>query len=458
MLRTGFLRNLAPLALGSSFLAGCALSPTPIDTYVESAPGFGASGVAMVSPRFWSAFDAVELDSLVTRALRANLDLRIADARRREAAAFVDLEESAYWPDLVATAGATGRTGEGLDESSRYELGLDSTVELDLFGAIGSAVEAERLRTAAAFAAQQAVELTVAADVATTWFRLLEARSQRALLDEQIETNQTVLELLRRRFGSGQILGVDILRQEQLVEATRQRRDVEQGRVATLENALAVLLGRAPRAGFVAPHALLPALPSVPVTGIPADLVQRRPDVRRNWLLLRAADRDLAASIARKAPRLSLTASVSTAAESPGALFEDWIGRLAGNLVAPLFTAGELQSAVDRDEAIRSRLLSEYTRAVLIAFREVEDALALERVQSSQIERLIKQADLSRRSTEQLERQYLNGLANYLDVLSALTEQQELQRNLITARRERLETRVALYRALAGPLTEDESP
>jgi len=458
MLRTGFLRNLAPLALGSSFLAGCALSPTPIDTYVESAPGFGASGVAMVSPRFWSAFDAVELDSLVTRALRANLDLRIADARRREAAAFVDLEESAYWPDLVATAGATGRTGEGLDESSRYELGFDSTVELDLFGAIGSAVEAERLRTAAAFAAQQAVELTVAADVATTWFRLLEARSQRALLDEQIETNQTVLELLRRRFGSGQILGVDILRQEQLVEATRQRRDVEQGRVATLENALAVLLGRAPRAGFVAPHALLPALPSVPVTGIPADLVQRRPDVRRNWLLLRAADRDLAASIARKAPRLSLTASVSTAAESPGALFEDWIGRLAGNLVAPLFTAGELQSAVDRDEAIRSRLLSEYTRAVLIAFREVEDALALERVQSSQIERLIKQADLSRRSTEQLERQYLNGLANYLDVLSALTEQQELQRNLITARRERLETRVALYRALAGPLTEDESP
>lgn len=447
----GTRRSLAALAI-FVFASGCTPSTPPLDTKVEIPTDFGENGHLRAPSHWWTTFGDAGLDSLVTRALRGNLDVRIAEARRREAAAFVDLEQSAYWPDLRANAGVTGITGEGFVNAPEASLGLNSDLELDLFGEIGASVEAERLRTAARIAGLRAAELTVAADVASTWVRLVEARRQFDLLAEQVETNETVLGLLEGRFGSGQIRGVDILRQEQLVEATHERAAEAEGRVATLENALAVLLGRAPRATFQAPDGPLPDLPALPATGVPADLVERRPDVQRDWLLLQAADRDLAAAIARKYPRLSLSASTRTDAEDPANLFQDWIATLAGNLAAPLFTGGRLQADVDRNEAIRSRLLDEYTRTVLTAFREVEDALVLERTQTARIDRIARQVELSRQSTEQLRSQYLNGLGDYLDVLTALTEQQQLQRNLITARRERLETRVALYRALAGPL------
>ena len=433
---------------------GCAPSTPPLETDVDTPVVFTVPGESTSPVRWWTVFGDASLDSLVARALRANPDVLVADARLREASARIGFERSAYFPDLRATAGAEVREGEGFDTADEMRLGLDSTVELDLFGSIRSAVEAERLRAAAADAARRAVQLDVAAAVASTWSRLLEARSQVDLLLRQEETNEAVLILLENRFGSGQIRGVDILRQRQLLESTRERAAEERGRVRTLENAMAVLPGRAPGRDLRATGVELPALPPVPRTGAPATLVQRRPDVQRAWLELHAADRDLATAIRRQYPRLDLTASVTTAATGPGGLFEDWIGSLAGNLLAPLFTGGRLDAEVDRTEAIRARRLHEYTRTVLEAFLEVEDALALEEARAERIGRLENQVELARQAYEQLRNQYLNGLGGYLDVLTALTEEQELQRALLTARRARLESRIDLYRALAGPLDE----
>lgn len=199
----------------------------------------------------------------------------------------------------------------------------------------------------------------------------------------------------------------------------------------------------------------LPELPALPETGVPLELIQRRPDVQSIYYALRAADRDLAAAISSQYPRLSLSASASSVADNVGNLFKDWTLSLAGNLLAPVFYAGRLRAEVDRNEAVKAELLNTYSQTVLTAFREVEDALALERNQTRSIASIEAQLDLARQSYEQLRLEFFNGISDYLDVLVALTEQQRLERALVSARLNLLEYRIALHRALAGSIETD---
>jgi NodT family efflux transporter outer membrane factor (OMF) lipoprotein len=330
---------------------------------------------------------------------------------------------------------------------------MTAQYEIDLWGRIDSRVAAERLRARATLADYQTAALSLSAEIVRTWYRLMESLRQLALLDEQIATNQKVLQLLRDRFGSGQVRSVDILRQEQLSESTREQRLVVESERAVLGHQLAVLLGRPPQAGVEVASRELPALPPMPATGIPGELLRRRPDVRRAYQLLLAADRDLAAALSNRYPRLSLTASLATAESSADDLFRDWFASLAANLLGPLFDGGARAAEVEQARAVKRRLLYAYGETALVAFREVEDALIQEAKQGERIASLARQVALARRAYEQLGVEYLNGLSNYIDVLAALTEEQALQRELVTAERELLELRVALYRALAGGFT-----
>ncbi len=193
----------------------------------------------------------------------------------------------------------------------------------------------------------------------------------------------------------------------------------------------------------------MPELPAMPETGLSTELVQRRPDVQSAFNRLKAADRDLASAISNQYPRLTISASISTSANSAGNLFEDWVTSFAGNL-APIFYGGELSAEVDRTEAVKQQRLYEYGQTILVAFREVENALVQEKKQIESIESIERQVELARQAYDQLRVQYLNGTSNYLDVLTALDEVQQLQRDLLTARLTLVEYRVALYRALAG--------
>jgi len=265
-----------------------------------------------------------------------------------------------------------------------------------------------------------------------------------------VETNEKVLQLLKVRFTSGQIRSVDILRQVQLVEATREQQIFAETRLQVLEHALAVLLGKTPQTNIQPVENNLPGLPPIPETGIPAELIERRPDVRSAFNLLRAADRDLAAAISNKYPRLSISASISTGAYDIEDLFTDWGRGIAADLLSPLFRGGELNAEVDRAEAVKQQRLYEYGDAVLTAFREVEDALVQEKQQVRSIESLERQVELAVQTNDQLRSEYMNGMSNYLDVLTALDEEQQLRRDLLSSKLELLEYRIALYRALAG--------
>jgi len=418
---------------------------------VEIPGSFSESGVELVPAKWWTSFDDNRLSTVIDSAMSSNFTLLTAWERLRAAEAVVDRESSLLFPTLEATGSARAdRFSDSYRDTEQLQLGLSSSYEIDLWGRIGSTIDAEQFRAQATLYDYQTAALSLTAEITRTWYRLADAQNQLALVNEQINTNLTVLELLNNRFEIGQIQSVDVLRQQQLVEATREQRTYAEARVQTLEHQLAVLLGRTPQSGVDLRPEDLPQLTPLPSAGLPTDLVQKRPDVRSAFASLRAADNDLAAAISNQYPRFSISASASTAAESAGALFEDWATSFAGNLLAPIFYGGELRAEVDRNEALKNQRLYEYGQTILTAFREVEDALIQEKKQVESIESIERQLELASQSYRQLRIQYLNGSGNYLDVLTALDDIQQLRRDLLTAQLTLVEYRISLYRALAG--------
>lgn len=436
---------------GLIFFAGCKSQKASLTDPLAYPESFSESGTVAVPDRWWLAFDDVRLNALIDTALSSNFSLQAAWQRMEAARALLQRQKSYRYPELNAFFDAGfDRQLESAQNNESYAAGLSAYYELDLWGRIRSSIDAEAFRTASVYADYQAASLSLAAEIALTWFRLIEARNQIELIDQQILTNEKALTIIRNRFGSGLIRSVDILRQEQLLEATREQKVFASLEVGQLENRLNVLLGNPPQDSISYTAHQLPDLPLLPATGIPVELVQRRPDVQSAWMMLRSADREMAAAVSNKYPRLTINATLTSAVDNVSNLFEEWTLSLAGGLLAPVFYGKRLQAEVDRAEAVKYQRLYEYGQAVLVSFREVEDALILEKMQQRSIISKRKQLENAEQTAEQLRIEYLNGMSDYLDVLLALDDEQRLRRELLSSRRILLEYRIALYRALAG--------
>lgn len=159
-----------------------------------------------------------------------------------------------------------------------------------------------------------------------------------------------------------------------------------------------------------------------------------------------AGDQELGAALRDRFPRLNLEATAGSAA----GIFEGFLTRFAGGLLAPVLDGGRRAAEIDRTLAQRDRLRAEYAQAILVAFREVEDALVTESRERRRLASVNRQLDLAQRSAARLREEYLNGQGGYLDVLAALTNEQELRREVLTTKRRLIEARIGLYRALAG--------
>ncbi|QDV62367.1 Toluene efflux pump outer membrane protein TtgI precursor [Crateriforma conspicua] len=415
----------------------------------EPLPTFSDSGPAEMSDRWWTAFGDAELNARVQQAFGGNYDLAAALQRVSAARAVARRQASDFFPDVNGVATAGGDFGPG-DDDFPSVIGLDASYIVDLWGQIDALVDAERLRASATYADYQTIALAVSAEVTRTWLNLIEAKAQLELLDDQIETNRTGLDLQESRFGLGLVRSPDVLRQRQLLESTFEQYAVAKSRVDVLEHQLAILLGELPQTASYDPGTRLPDMPSLPRTGLPAELLNRRPDVRSAFLAFQAADRDVAAAITDQFPRLNLTGSVLNVADSPENLFRDWFVSIGGQLVAPLIDGGQRRAEVDRTTSVARLRYNEYGQTMLIAFGEVEDALAQERYQLERLEHLAEQTELARKSSEQLREQYLIGDEDYLAVLTAIQGWQRLQRESLAAQLELRLIRVSLYLALAG--------
>lgn len=465
-LRPGRMTLLACVLL----LAGCATTPLPklAEPSFVMPERFAAAGDTPIDQQWWRAFDDPGLTSLVDRALTQNFTLASAYARVEQARATLASSRADLFPSVDATidqsatrqsnnddsfVNSTGGNSFSFDRdtsnwSETRTLQFSASYELDLWGRVRNARNAAEFDLQASAADLQAAAVTLAGDIASNWYSYQELEARIELLQSQIETNQNVLDLTTFSFNHGQAAAADVLRQRQAVESVKGQLEQTRASADVVKHALAVLVGIAPE-HFVAPPGRLVDLPPLPETGVPVANLMHRPDVRQQFYGVAAADRRVAVAIADQYPQLSLTASTSTTTDS-APLFTNWITQLGASLTQPLFDAGARAAEVRRTRAVVNEQVADYQQALLEGLQETEDALTNEFRQKRYLSRLDKQLDLSSETVANLRLRYLRGATDYLDVLDALLTGQNLQVDALTARRQLLDYRINLYRALAG--------
>jgi NodT family efflux transporter outer membrane factor (OMF) lipoprotein len=281
---------------------------------------------------------------------------------------------------------------------------------------------------------------------------------QKKLLERQLQTNLTLLELIELRFRMSMVSALDVYQQKQVVEDTMAEIPLVEAEEQILMHELALFLGKPPGTIFKISREDLPEPVEIPATGLPADLLSSRPDLQRAGMRLKAADWQVAAARANRLPAISLTAGAQYGKGDMDALFDNWLLNLAGNLTAPIFDGGRRAAEVERRQALVNENLSVYRQAVLTAIKEVEDALVSEVKQREHIKALEMVLVTARRALEEAGIRYRNGLTDYLPVLTQLLAVQNLERNLIRQQAILLNARVSLYRSLGGTWTDSLTP
>ncbi len=441
--------------LGITFLLLSACSPTTPhkDSLVQPQGNFSVVGQEQLPEQWWLSFEDPTLDRLIDQALADNLTLKSAWDRLDQARALARKAGADMVPQLSGEVGGSStrsRINSQTDSAQSYSLGLAASYEVDLWGRVRSISEAAELDAQASAEYLQTAALTLSAQVATTWFQLLDQLGQIVILKQQQQINEQALELISLQFRTGQIGIADLLQQRQVVESRRGERALATGRAQVLQNQLAVLLGVAPDQMPQIPAGDFDELSPLPATGLQSNLLERRPDVRAAWLQLQSADQRVAAAVADRFPRLSLSGRANTTDDHIEDLFDDWLASLAANLLAPLIDGGRRRAEVERSQAAAAEAFHIYGQTVLDALAEVENALTQEQKQQEYLNSIDRQLELAEQAMVRIRDRYLNGAEDYQRVLGALLSRQLLQRTQLSAQRELFVNRVNLCRALAG--------
>jgi multidrug efflux system outer membrane protein len=416
--------------------------------------------------RWWQSFGSDELNRLVDEALSGNFDIRTAWSRLKQADAVARQAGAALAPTLDVSAGA-GKSwqqtkSEGGDtvhtDTQTYSAGLGAAYEVDLWGRLDALRQSEVLELKAVREDVEAAAVTVSAGVVTTWIDILSARRRIAILQDQIKLNRALLKLQELRFANGKADVLDVSQQREALAAAKAKLPMLQLEEQQQRNALAVLLGRSGAHSLAIDQQVLPELIAVPGTGLPADLLGSRPDVRAAGLRLHSADWQVSAARSHRLPSITLSADGNVSSDTLDLLFSNWIATLAGSITGPLFDAGYRSAEVDRTRAAAEGYLAEYARTVADAIREVEDSLATEKRQSEYIVLLEDQLKASRMALKDARIQYMNGQDNYLDYLTAWSSVQDLERQLVVEQAALIKNRVTLYRSLGGGWTRELVP
>ncbi|MCP3951416.1 MAG: efflux transporter outer membrane subunit, partial [Desulfobacterales bacterium] len=414
---------------------------------------FTASGNMALPDQWWKAFNDPALNTLVEQALSGNLTIKAAYDRLLQAEAAAKKAGADISPDLDFKAGISrihNRSNSTTTDIDNFELGLSAGYELDIRGRIKALTTAAGFDAKASATDLKAVAMTLSSQVAAAWYQLVETCGQMDLLDRQLETNKKTLDLITLQFRTGQVSSSDVLQQKQLIESKKGEKAKAQGNARVLKNQLAVLLGIAPD-HWTAPVVIsFKALSPLPDTGLPADLVNQRPDILAAYFRVKAANHRTAAAIADRFPRISLSSSLETSGADASDLFNDWLASLAANLIAPLIDGGRRKAEADRTRAASMEALHDYGQKILTAFGEVEDALAVEDRQTVFISSLDRQVGLAAQVVERVRNRYIKGVENYQRVLTALLSHQQLESARLTAKRDLVLNRVRLCRAIGG--------
>jgi len=447
------------------FAGGCAIGPDYKRPVVAEPPTFRGQAIAeaasFADAPWWEAFDDPSLRALIAEALRQNYDVRIAAARVQEARARLGVARSDLYPSLDYGAdGGRAKVGPGVQGSpgpapnarNFYSASMSLSWEIDIWGRVRRLTESARADLFATEEARRGVWLTLVSDLAQAYFELLEFDQQLQIARNSTDAYQRTYDLFLDRFNLGVASKLETSRaQGALGEAQASIPQLESSIVAK-ENQISILLGKPPspiaRGRSMYEQPIVPVVPA----GLPSSLLERRPDLRQAEQRMVSANAQIGAAKAEFFPKFSITALFGTAGPEMAALTggSTTIWAMAGLLSGPLFNAGRTLGTYRASQAQWEQTRLQYEQAVLVALREVSDALtALGKLNDAEAGQTRAVTALDEAVGHATAR-YGQGLSNYFEVLEALQQLYPAQNTLAQIRRNRLLAYVQLYKALGG--------
>ncbi len=462
--RAAGLAGLAALLLG-----GCMVGPdytkpsVPMTSIYKEADGWKVAQPGDHLPRgqWWVILGDPELHALEEQVAAANQNLKIAEARLREARALVRFNRAALFPTISAGVGIssirdsanrpfltpnvnTGSSGDLL-------FSLDMSYEIDLWGRVRRTVAAARNEAQATAADLETARLSLQAELAMDYFELRAADAQKQLLDETVKAFEAALRLTTNRFQGGAAPKSDVAQaQTQLDTTLAQATDVTVQR-AQLEHAIATLIGKPPAAFSLSPRPLDTPPPDIPV-GLPSQLLERRPDIAAAERRVAEANEQIGIAKAAYYPTLMLNASVGFEGSSFGNVLNasSLLWAVGASITQTIFDGGRRRATSDAARAAYDATVAGYRQTTLTAFQQVEDNLAALRILEQEAQQQRRAVESAQQSLQLFTNRYRGGVDNYLQVITAQTVTLSNQRNEIDILRRRMDASVLLVKALGG--------
>ncbi|MGE9290895.1 MAG: efflux transporter outer membrane subunit [Puniceicoccales bacterium] len=452
-------------------LVGCASKPRPLAQEAAEAriPGLAGSDVEtgeppIEYPELWvQDFGDPRLEKLIATTLAENPDAEAAAAQLRAAVATSRIVGADRLPQVSAQAGG-GRartvsqvtypgTGDTLVTSTtnRYELGLNLSWEIDLWGRIADAQQAAVFDEEASAAQYAATRLALSTSVARAWFQATALTLQQQIAEKQLEVSEKSLRATESRVNRGLLGSLELSLARSQVESSRA---TLQSRIREKRNAYRLvqsLSGAFPDGEFT-PAEDLPVLTNPPPPSLPAQILDRRPDLIAASMQISAADSRVSEAEKSLIPSISLSGSYGTASNELSDLLDSnfTVWNLAGNLLQPIFQGGRLRAEVERREAVLAVAIAEFESTLLTAFREVEDTLDSDAYLRTAAQQAQSAAILAQEAAKVGFDRYERGLIELLDVLELQNRAFEAYNLAVDLRLAALLNRIDLYAALGG--------
>jgi len=446
-------------------LSSCAVGPDFQKPQVDTLDVYRFDSLkvdSIANLEWWDLFDDPVLDSLVITALKNNKNLLMAVSRIEEARANLGFTKADMWPKVNVRAGASRgdyALGVRLPQlGNNFNVSVPLSWEIDFWGKFRRANESARAQLLASEYSLRTVQISLISEVVSTYFQLLDYDQRLKIAEETVRSREKSLNIIQQRYDQGIIPEIDLNQAQIQKEIAASSVPFYRRLKVKTENVLNILTGRLPleiKRGKILQEQTVP--PDIP-PGLPAQLLERRPDIRQAEYLVMSRNAQIGVAQAMRLPSISLTAVLGFASNDLSTVIAGgpaW--SIGGNLFGPLFNFGKNIRRVEIQEEKTKQALLGYENTVLNAFREVEDALVEVQTYKEQVTAKRRQTIAARNALSLSRERYDRGITSYLEVLETERSWFNAELELSDIRRLYLTAYIKLYKALGGGwITQEE--
>jgi multidrug efflux system outer membrane protein len=461
-MRKSEIRNLA-IIVCLLFVTGCMVGPDykpqDVNAPAQWVGTKNTESADKVLLQWWTEFNDPNLTSLIERAMKSNLDVKQAEERIRQARAALGVVDAAFWPAATASASQTrSRSAQGI-KSNLLKTGLDAAWELDIFGGTRRNIESAQASVEASVYDSRDVLVTLTSEVATNYINLRGFQQEIIIAKNNLDTQQQSAAIVRKRFEGGFVSALDVANADAQVATTLSQ-------IPTLETSaqqaiynIAVLLGQQPASLLeeLFPASSIPVTPPEVPTGLPSEMLRRRPDIRRAEAQIHSATAQIGVAAADLFPKFNLNGSIGVSAVGSKSL--NWDNRtwsIGPSASWEIFNAGRVSANIEVQKALQQQSVLTYQQTILTALQDVENALIAYTKEKQRNTALVDSVTANRKAVELSTKLYTEGQIEFLNLLDAQRSLYSSEDALVQSNRNLSTNLIALYKALGGGWSSDD--